>query len=239
MIDSYLAFSGLFHMNSGKGYVYDLCSCRKEAMDALLKAYPSIPGVFGRMTSFFTDFSHRLDGIEVGDEGLQYKLLLAVSFMRTHVCACEHIFNSESIESATLLRKQLELIARMKEVDVNQLSTLFGRVPNVRNVRPMNVLYGVLSKIAHNADVESLDMLGFRMEDEMHKHFCLYPVYNENTIFSFGIAIGLFLMFVVEAIHLQKGIIPGYDVQADGDAVIDFLQFGKSSNIPFFNKIEV
>ena len=216
-----------------------MCSCRKEAMDALLKAYPSIPGVFGRMTSFFTDFSHRLDGIEVGDEGLQYKLLLAVSFMRTHVCACEHIFNSESIESATLLRKQLELIARMKEVDVNQLSTLFGRVPNVSNVRPMNVLYGVLSKIAHNADVESLDMLGFRMEDEMHKHFCLYPVYNENTIFSFGIAIGLFLMFVVEAIHLQKGIIPGYDVQADGDAVIDFLQFGKSSNIPFFNKIEV
>ena len=67
MIDSYLAFSGLFHMNSGKGYVYDLCSCRKEAMDALLKAYPSIPGVFGRMTSFFTDFSHRFDGIEVGD----------------------------------------------------------------------------------------------------------------------------------------------------------------------------
>ncbi len=226
-------------MIDSKGYVNELCSCRKEAMDALLKEYPSIAGVFGRMTSFFTVFSHRLDGVEIGDEDLQYKLLLAVSFMRTHVCACEHIFNSESVEGATLLRKQLELIARMREVDVNDLSTLYGKVPNVSNMRPMNVLYGVLSKIAHNADRESLDMLGFWMEDEMHKLICLYPVYNENTIYSFDIAIGLFLMFVVEAINLQKILIPDYDVHADGDAVIDFLQFGKSSNIPFFNKIEV
>lgn len=226
-------------MNERNGYVYDLCSCRKEAMEALLEAYPAVPGVFGRMTSFFTDFSRKIDGIEVGDEVLQYKLLLAVSFMRSHICACEHIFNSENIEGVTLLRKQLELLARMKEVDVKELAELYDKVPNVSYGRPMNVLYGLLSKIAHNADVESLDMLGYRIEDESHKHIYLHPIYTDNTIYSFDVAIGLFLIFVSETIVLLKRILPNYDTAADRDAVMDFLQFGKSTNIPFFKGIEI
>jgi len=225
-------------MSESKGFVFDLDSCRKEAFKVLLAEYPGVIGVFGRMTSFFTTLSTRLDRVEVSDEQLQYKLLLALSFMRTHICACEHTFNSENIEAAVLLRKQLELIARMREVEVKDLKDLYERVPKVGFGRPMNVLYGILSKVAHNADLESLDMLGFRMDDETHKQFCLYPVYNENTIYSFDVAIGLFLMFAVEAILLQKRLFSDYDIHADADAITDFLMYGESSGIPFFQSMK-
>lgn len=225
-------------MSDKKDYVFGLTSCREEAMSALIKEYPGIPGVFGRMTSFFTDLSSRLDGIEVGDEELQYKLLLAVSFMRSHVCACEHIFRSENIEAVTLMRKQLELIARMKEVDVKDLSELYDKVPNVSFGRPMNVLYGLMSKIAHSSDLDSLDMLGYHMTDDTHKQIYLFPIYLPDTVRSFDLAIGLFLMFLTEAIHLQKFVLPEYNIQADGDAFMEFIEFGKTTNIPFFISLE-
>ena len=127
-------------MNNRKGYIYDLCSCRNEAMATFFKEYPTIPGAFGRMTSFFTKVTQRLDGIEISDEKLQYKMLLMVSFMRTHICACEHIINSENIEGVTLLRKQLELIARMREVDAEDLEKIYNRTPNVSYGAPMNII---------------------------------------------------------------------------------------------------
>lgn len=220
-------------------YAHQLVSCRKEALDALIKEYPGIPEIFGRMTAFFTDFIWAMDGVEVGDEKLQYKLLLTVSFMRTHVCVCEHIFNSENIEAATLMRKQLELIARLREVEVKDLETLYDKVPNVAFGQPMNVLYGILSKIAHNTNLDSLNILGYRMDDERHKHVYVYPVYNENTIYSFDVAVGLFFMFGMETVHLRRSIFQDYDVQNDGQSLVGLLKFGKSTNIPFFKWIDI
>jgi hypothetical protein len=225
-------------MNDTNNYVYDLDSCRREALNALFAEYPGVIGVFGRMTSFFTNLCARLNDIKVPYEMLQYKMLLTISFMRTHICVCEHIFNSENIEAAILMRKQLELIARMKEVEVKDLEKLYDKVPNVVFGRPMNCLYGILSKIAHNADMQSLDMLGFHMVDETHKQICVYPIYTENTIYSFDVAIGLFLMFVTEVTVLQKLMLPDYDGQADGEALVDFLKYGLSTNIPFFKNLE-
>lgn len=228
----------LYSMRDKKDYVSMLASCRDKAMRALINEYPGIPGVFGRMTSFFTVISSRLDGIEVGDEELQYKLLLAVSFMRSHVCACEHIFRSENIEAVTLMRKQLELIARMKEVDVKDSSELYNKVPNVSFGRPMNVLYGLMSKIAHSSHLDSLDMLGYNMADETHKHISLFPLYLPDTVRSFDVAIGLFLMFLTEAIHIQKVMLPEYDIRADGDAFMEFIEYGRATNIPFFKSLD-
>lgn len=225
-------------MGINEGYVHGLTSCRDKALDALLKEYPHVSGVFGRMTAFFTALSSRMDGIDVSNEVLQYKLLLSVSFMRTHVCACEHIFHSENIEGITLLRKQLELIARMHEVEVKDLINIYEKVPNIRFARPMNELYGFLSKVAHNADLTSLDILGYQMDDEKHKRFCLYPVYSDNTIHSFGAAIGQFMMFVIEAILLQKALFDDYDIQEDGNMITAFLRYGLKTQIPFFNSLK-
>ena len=225
-------------MDKEEQYVYRLVSCRDEARANLLEAYPAIPGVFGRMTSFFTELCRRLEGVKVGDEALQYKTLLAVSFMRTHVCACEHIFNSENIEAVTLMRKQLELIARMREVDVKDLSELYNKVPNVGFGKPMNVLYDLMSKIAHNASFDSLDLLGYRMDEESQKHVSVYPIYTPDTIRSFDHAIGLFVLFVVEAARFLEAIIPDYDKQADGEALMAFFEYGITTGIPFFESLK-
>ena len=44
-------------------------------------------------------------------------------------------------------------------------------------------------------------------------------------------------MFMVEAIFLQKQMFPDYDIQADGDAIVDLFQYGQSTNIPYFKSI--
>ncbi len=225
-------------MSESGSYVGNLVSFREEASNALVAEYPGVKGVFGRMVSFFTEFCQRLDGVEIGDEALQYKILLAVSFMRTHICVCEHIFRSENIEAVTLMRKQLELIARMNEVDVKDLNELYDKVPNVGFSRPMNVLYGLMSKIAHNANYESLDMLGYQMDDESHKRFSVYPIYTPDTIRSFDHAIGLFVWFVIAAARIQEEIIPGYDKQAEGEALMKFFEYGKTTGIPFFESLK-
>ena len=68
------------------------------------------------MVDYFTMITEKLNSIEIADEKQQYKLLLVVSFMRTHYVVNELIIYSEIIEASTLMRKQLELIARLKEI---------------------------------------------------------------------------------------------------------------------------
>ena len=95
---------------------------------------PEYENIVNKMTDFFTMITEKLDGNEIADEKLQYKLLLVVSFMRTHYVVNELIIYSELIEAATLMRKQLELIARMEEIDVSELEKLDKKVPQIKYV---------------------------------------------------------------------------------------------------------
>ena len=85
-------------------YKERLIKARTYSKKRLKEEYPEYENIVNKMADFFTMVTEKLDGIEIADEKQQYKLLLAVSFMRTHYVVNELIANSEVIEAATLMR---------------------------------------------------------------------------------------------------------------------------------------
>ena len=191
-------------------YREKLVDARLYAEKRLLEDYPEAKNIMNKTIDFFTIVTNKLDGIVFAEEKVQYKLLLIISFMRTHYVINELITYSEIIEASTLMRKQLELIARLKEIDVSELERLDKKVPQMKHIQWMKEYYGIWSQVAHNASFDSLDMLGFNMEDENHKRFYVQPSYTENTIKAFNMNIGLFIViikfFLGANIH-KKGVL--------------------------------
>jgi len=93
-----------------------LIDARAYAEKHLKEDCPEYEIIVNMMVDYFTMITEKLNSIEIADEKQQYKLLLVVSFMRTHYVVNELIIYSEIIEASTLMRKQLELIARLKEI---------------------------------------------------------------------------------------------------------------------------
>ena len=126
-------------------YKEKLLDARADSEKCLKVDYPEYENIVNKMTDFFTMITEKLDGNEIADEKLQYKLLLVVSFMRTHYVVNELIIYSEIIEAATLMRKQLELIARMEEIDVSELEKLDKKVPQIKYVPLMKEYHYLLN----------------------------------------------------------------------------------------------
>lgn len=107
---------------------------------------------------------------------------LLVSFTRTHFIIIDLIVCSELIESATLLQKQFELIARLNELNVTEtMHALLEKTPNLRALKTeIRKLYGEYSRIAHSAHPEPLQLLG-TIEREEGDYTALYPTFDENA----------------------------------------------------------
>ena len=213
-------------------YCEQLFDARLYAEKRFLEDYPEAKEVMDKTIDFFTIVTNKLDSIEFAEEKIQYKLLLIVSFMRTHYVINELITYSEIIEASTLMRKQLELIARLKEIDVNELERLDKKVPQMKQY------YGLWSQVAHNASFDSLDMLGFNMEDENHKRFYVQPSYTDSTIEAFDMNIGLFMMFAMEVSNFMEKVIPDYKPIEEMKFVLSLNEYGSKTNIPYFKSLK-
>ena len=90
--------------------------------------------------------------IENPTEKISYKLDLTCSFIRTHFVINDLLLTGDIIEAATLIRKQLEVLTRLIEIDANPLAKLLKKTPNVCNVlnKMGKSLYPELSEIAHS-----------------------------------------------------------------------------------------
>lgn len=90
------------------------------------------------MDLYVVSIINRFQNVSGMGETDNYKLALIVSFIRTQLIVSEHILNSELIEATVLERKQLELIARLSEIDKKAknketLNKLKGKTPNIGN----------------------------------------------------------------------------------------------------------
>lgn len=224
--------------NMKLAYKERLVEARTYSEKRLKEDYPEYENIVNQITSFFTMITEKLDSVEIADEKQQYKLLLAVSFMRTHYVVNELIIYSEIIEAATLMRKQLELIARLKEIDVCELERIDKKVPQMKHISCMKEYYGLWSIVAHNANKDSLDLLGYNFEDETHKRFYVQPTYTENTISALCMSIGLFEMFAIEIISLMDVIVPNYRLDEERKFLFAFNKSGCETNIPFFESMK-
>lgn len=219
-------------------YREKLVDARLYAEKRLLEDYPEAKNIMNKTIDFFTIVTNKLDGIVFAEEKVQYKLLLIISFMRTHYVINELITYSEIIEASTLMRKQLELIARLKEIDVSELERLDKKVPQMKHIQWMKEYYGIWSQVAHNASFDSLDMLGFNMEDENHKRFYVQPSYTENTIEAFNMNIGLFMLFAMEVANFMEKAIPDYKPIEAMKFVLSLNEYGSKTNIPYFKSLK-
>lgn len=211
---------------------------RLYAEKRITEDYPQVKVIMDKMSEFFTLVTDKLNSVEYADEKDQYKLLLIISFMRTHFVINELILYSEIIEATTLMRKQLELIARLKEIDIVELVKLNKKVPQMKHVPWMKEYYGIWSQVAHNASFDSLDLLGYHMDDEVHKRYYSQPTYTENTIETLNMNIGLFMIFGLEVLKFLENSIPGYKPVEEREFLLSFNRYGSKTNIPYFDSLK-
>ena len=94
-------------------------------------------------------------------DSASYQITLSASFIRTHYLACDLAMNGDVVEAFTLVRKQLESLARLNELDSKPLAKLHGRTPNIQNALWAGAgrMYGDLSEIAHFATPRVAELL--------------------------------------------------------------------------------
>ncbi|HEX3036592.1 MAG TPA: hypothetical protein VHT73_15955 [Thermodesulfobacteriota bacterium] len=112
---------------------------------------------------------------------ISYQIGLCSSFIRTHFLATDSFMNGDLVESLVLIRKQLESLARLYELDSKPLQKLFGKVPNIQNVLkgPSGRMYGHLSEVAHFSKPRVTELLHVVEEGELIGP-SLLPVFNEQ-----------------------------------------------------------
>ncbi len=89
--------------------------------------------------------------IEKVDSGISCQIGLVTSYVRTHFIVTDLILNGDLVEAVTLIRKQLESVARLNELDQRPLHKLEGKTPNIRMFfeHGGGEMYGHLSEVAH------------------------------------------------------------------------------------------
>jgi len=128
---------------------------------------------------------------------LQFYLM--ASFVRSSAVSFDLIAASELTEGVTVLRKQVELVARLTELDTIPPGDLFGKTPNV-GVLPLKLrrFYGAYSAAAHSSAPGQLALLGF-FRDRVRVHHPIFPEFTENTGLVFQHWMGVLSAFTIWA----------------------------------------
>ena len=143
--------------------------CRNSACIEFDKAIPNGILLMNEMEKYLCSLFERLGQINVTGEKDQHRLPLIVSFIRTHMMIDELLHYCENIEAATLVRKQLELLARYKEtenMDELKIAIKKKKVPQISKIENGGVMYGMLSEIAHSAKSETYTLLGYEKQED-------------------------------------------------------------------------
>jgi len=110
----------------------------------------------------------------------KYTQALLASFIRTAFVAIELIINSELIEATTLNRKQIELLARLRELDTLEVEKLIKKTPNIKNLKTkIKKLYSTYSENAHSSTYASHSLLGFYEDTERKKSCNISRIHKE------------------------------------------------------------
>lgn len=216
--------------------------CRHAAGIEFDKAIPYGMPLMDAMKNYLYNVFERLRNISVIGEKGQHRLPLIVSFIRTHMVIDELLHCCENIEAATLLRKQLELLARYKETENMvelQHSIKNKKVPQMSKVKNGGQMYGMLSEIAHSAKPDTYTLLGYQKQEDGSVGISLFGTYDDNVKVTFGIHIDIFCRFFIEMMQFQKEHIEDYSEDSDMEWMDDvFIPLGLKSGISYFKRYQ-
>lgn len=214
--------------------------CRHDAGIAFDKAIPYGMPIMEEMENYLYNLFERLRNISVTGEKDQHRLPLIVSFIRTHMIIDELLHYCENIEAATLVRKQLELLARYKEtenMEELQYAIKHKKVPQISKIENGGVMYGMLSEIAHSALPETYTLLGYEKQKDGNVGINLFGVYDDNVKVTLGIHIDIFCRFFIEMMQFQKEHLKDYSEDIDMKWMKDiFIPLGLKSGIAYFER---
>lgn len=149
------------------------------------------------------------------DNGL-YLADLMVSFCRSHFIASELVLGGELVEAAVIVRKQMELLARLNELTGGlDIDKLVRRTPNIKHLKSgLNKLYSEYSEISHSASPKVMQILG-RKEFEEGTFTPLYAEFQENSYVSMQHLVITALEYCVWCANFLIDNFPEYDATYD------------------------
>lgn len=228
-----------------KNYAKEVVKARKVSQKMIEKDCPNVLEILELMDDYFVSIINRFQNVSGMGEVDNYKLALIVSFIRTQLIISEHILFSELIEVTVLERKQIELIARLSEIDKKakskeSLHRLKGKTPNIGNgnvSENLKNMYGMFSEIAHSSKTEPLALLAENLDDGIG--YSVLPIYHStNTIVALNNHIQLFFDFVIYMFSFQKEFIQNYDSNDDMEITNNLIEVGKLSKLSIFDRFK-
>ena len=214
-------------------------ACRKSAIEQFDKSIPMGKALVKEMEDYIGRLYSRLSEISLTGEQEHHRLPLIISYIRTHFVIDELIRCCENIEAATLIRKQLEVLARYKETEnLPKLKKAIEekKVPQMKNVENAGGMYGRLSEIAHSAKPETYTLFSYEKLENGNAGINLFGIYDENVKVTFGIHIDVFCRFFSEMLTFQQEHVTGYSDTEDMKWMLEtFIPMGLESGISYFD----
>lgn len=170
--------------------------------------------------------AHRFSNQTIAtDEGISYQLTIFTSYIRSHFVINDLIMGGDVIEALTVVRRQIEALARLNEIDSRPLQKLLGKTPNVRNIlgKHSGSLYGYLSEVAHSASPHISILLGV-VSDRERAGTSLTPMFSDSLGAAFEVHWYFSLYFLVWVIKKFAVWYPDYD-NSDDERLIEKTLF--------------
>lgn len=154
--------------------------------------------------------------VESTTTATSYQMGLSASFIRTHFLVSDFILNGDLIEAITLIRKQLESLARLHELDSKPLLKLEGKVPNIQNIlkKPAGKMYGDLSEVAHFSTPRVAELLHVVEQDEMVGP-SLVSIYSDRNKAAFDMNCFVAIYFIAWMVDKLPSWHSDYDSSED------------------------
>ncbi len=170
--------------------------------------------------------------IEETDEKVSYQISLVTSYVRTHFIINDMIMDGDIVEATTLIRKQLESLTRMNELDSKPLLKLMKKTPNVINCfkRPGKQMYPHLSEVAHFATSRVGELLHI-VEDGELVGPSLHPQYVQAAHGCFDLQALVTVYFLFWFIDKQESWYPHIDKEESMAVLYSAFQIALDSGV--------
>ncbi|WP_339136760.1 MAG: hypothetical protein WGN25_02550 [Candidatus Electrothrix sp. GW3-4] len=229
-----------------ENYTKEVLNARKFSKQKIETEYPEVPEILRFIDNYFASLINRFENVSGMGEINNYKFALIVSFIRTQLIISEHILNSELIEVTVLERKQIELVARLSEIDKKTsnkegIQRLKGKTPNIGNGNVsdnLKSMYGMFSEIAHSSKTEPFALLAEKPNIDTIG-FSVLPEYDsKNTIVALNNHIQIFFDFVIYMFAFQNELMEDYNDNHDMELINNLLESGKHSGLTVFDRFK-
>ena len=217
-----------FQTDSEKGRLATREKYRKEEPELHNNFRITIDGLLGRMSN------QLLQTFDNPTEKNSYQLSLVASFLRSHFLINDLIINGDLIEAVTLVRKQLEMLTRLHEIDEKPILKLLNKTPNVINIfgPAGKKIYPTLSEIAHFATPRVGDLINFYSEKDNRSGPGLVPFYNKDAIVCYNQHAYVSIYFCFWFMEFLKNIYKEkYDYTYDNQTFLILIRMAEDCDI--------